>query len=467
MYHDVDRRWPHDPGVLRQRVEGVVDDDGHDRPARRQRHVEGALLEPSELPGGAARALGSDGDRQALAQRLHRGLERVDGARVVRAVDEDGASERAERTEQRIAADLLLGDADEVTVQQLAHDQHVDPALVVEGEHRRAVRPQVLLARHPQADAGQRAAELAEGGSGEVDDLPPASLERARGEPEQERRHQAAYRERRAQHVERARQAAGGERPARPAAPAGDGGEAPVRVGRPRVADMLEQRQVLVAVGVEVALVEVETVGGREAARSLQLALAVAQRWLDGAGEAAVAYLQPAAHHVLDAEVARERLDLVARGRRDDRHGVLAAAMRTHDRAGLGIDLRREAVGVETLADLLHRRLGFALQQSSGLGEELVEPELAELEAEAGDRGEREAGGSDAAADQPVEQEGHDREAGDEGAVEIEEGSDRGPRGSLVDLPRDVFEPRHGPWSIASPSRLGQPMAYPADGQSA
>ncbi len=254
------------------------------------------------------------------------------------------------------------------------------------------------------------------------------------------------------------------ERPAGPATPDRDRGEPPVRIGGARIADLLEQRQVLVAVGVEEALGEIDAAAGGETARRFQLSLAVAQRRRHGAGEPAVAHLEAAAQHVLDAQVAGDGLDLVARGRGDDREGVVAAAMRAHDGAGLGIDLRGDAVGVQALAHLQHRGLGLALQQGGGLGEQIGELQLAELEAQTGHGGERQPRRTDAPAHQAVEEERHDGEAGDQGTIEVEEGPDGGPRGSLVDLPRDVVEPRHGPRSIASRPRRGQPMPYPAGG---
>src|SRR5207249_1107416 len=55
-----------DEAVLRERVEGVAEDDRHDRHARAHRHVEGALLERAETKGGAARALRRDDERGAL-----------------------------------------------------------------------------------------------------------------------------------------------------------------------------------------------------------------------------------------------------------------------------------------------------------------------------------------------------------------------------------------------------------------
>ena len=71
-------------------------------------------------------------------------------------------------------------------------------------------------------------------------------------------------------------------------------------------------------------------------------------------------HLEPRAEHVLDAELARQRLDLVARRRRDDREGVAALAVRAHERARLGEDPAREVLLEDGLADLLEHRLADA-----------------------------------------------------------------------------------------------------------
>src|SRR5207253_5020304 len=255
-----------DEAVLGERVEGVAEDDRHDRHARTHRHVEGALLERAETKGGAARALRRDDERGALAERGDRGPERVDRALAVGAVDEHRAREGEGGTEERVPPHLLLRDGDDVASQELADEERVDGALVVEDEDRRPVRPQVLLAAHLEPDAGERRAELAPGGDRQVHHVAPAAVQKARDRADPEGRNDTRDRERRADDLAEARPAAAREAVDRPASPAGDRREPAARVRRPGAADDLEERQVLVAVGVEVALPELDPLLARERA---------------------------------------------------------------------------------------------------------------------------------------------------------------------------------------------------------
>src|SRR5262249_15878518 len=202
-----------------------------------------------ELPGAAARPLGRDRDRQPFPQRLRGGLQRLDRLGAVGAVDEDRPGERERGPEDGIAAHFLLADGDEVAMQELAQDQDVDRALVVEDEDRRPVRPEMLLSRHRDADPSERAAKLAPGGGGEVDHLPPAPFEDPSRHAEQQRWPEARDRERRAYDVHHAGETPGVKGARRPAAPRGDGGELAVGVGGTWAADVFEERQVLVAGG--------------------------------------------------------------------------------------------------------------------------------------------------------------------------------------------------------------------------
>src|SRR3546814_9417671 len=65
----------------------------------------------------------------------------------------------------------------------------------------------------------------------------------------------------------------------------------------------------------------------------------------------AILYLVRRAFDVSDAEVARGRFDLVDRRRRDDRDAVPLGPMRLDDRAGFGVDLARDMLLVEFLAE--------------------------------------------------------------------------------------------------------------------
>ena len=97
------------------------------------------------------------------------------------------------------------------------------------------------------------------------------------------------------------------------------------RVERGRAADRLEELDVLGAVAVGEALLEVDLLLARERLHGAGLARAPQDRAVDLAGEHPVALLEPRAQHVVDAELARERLDLERQRRRGDDDGVALA----------------------------------------------------------------------------------------------------------------------------------------------
>src|SRR5207248_4040615 len=131
-----------------------------------------------------------------------------------------------------------------------------------------------------------------------------------------------------------------------------------------RPPDRLEQRQVLVAVGIEVGLRQIDAALAREVARGERLAAAVARRPEVAPGEPPVDDLQPGAHHVRDAELARQRLDLVARRGRYQRDRVPALSVGGDERARLGVDRTRDRAREDALGDLLELALGYVAQPS-------------------------------------------------------------------------------------------------------
>ena len=90
----------------------------------------------------------------------------------------------------------------------------------------------------------------------------------------------------------------------------------------------------------------------------------------DLAGEEPVADLEVRGHHVLDAEFAGDRLDLV--GRRGRHHADLMAAppVRVHDGARLRVDLGGEFALEDILADRCEFLLREAAQRAGGSREE-------------------------------------------------------------------------------------------------
>jgi hypothetical protein len=91
-----------------------------------------------------------------------------------------------------------------------------------------------------------------------------------------------------------------------------DAGQARTGVQRTRLADGLEQREIVRAVRVEVRLREVEALSLSEDLRVVELALLPAGGLHHLPREHAALDLEPRAHHVRDAERARERLDLIS-----------------------------------------------------------------------------------------------------------------------------------------------------------
>src|SRR5438093_1567535 len=138
---------------------------------------------------------------------------------------------------------------DDLASEELAEEDRVDRALVVEHEDRGPVRPEVLLAAHREVHTGERGPELAPRGDREVHHVAPAPVERTGNRPDRKGRHDARDGERRAHELDEARSAAPGEPVDRPASPGRDRRQAAIRIRRPGTADNLEQWYILVAVG--------------------------------------------------------------------------------------------------------------------------------------------------------------------------------------------------------------------------
>ena len=221
------------------------------------------------------------------------------------------------------------------------------------------------------------------------------------------------------------------------------------RVGRTRVPDDLEQRQVLLAVGVEVAPGQVGAAALRERLSVDQLSFAGARRRHDLARQGAVEHLEARAEDVADAELACDRVDLIRRRRRDDGERVSLAAVRVHQGARLGMDARRERVAKQLLAELHHLGLVQAGERACARGDEAREADRAELVARRGHREIAPGLGTEAPRANPVAHERDRREAGDQGAVEVEKGRRLGPALAGIDLPGQIGIRGHGVLSPA------------------
>ena len=109
------RHGPHDRAALAHGRPPAGDRHRHDRRLRLDRHDEPALLEGQELVGAAARALGKDQERVAVADR--RGRRSIDGERLPR-----GA-----RARPATKPPVSIDDAEDRQLAQLRLEEDVEP----------------------------------------------------------------------------------------------------------------------------------------------------------------------------------------------------------------------------------------------------------------------------------------------------------------------------------------------------
>ena len=185
---------------------------------------------------------------------------------------------------------------------------------MVEDEDRRPRRPQVLLAVHVQTDSGKGERRLGPGADREVCGRPPAAREQAQAHPGRHRPAQAGQRGARADDRYRSGAAPALEAVGLPAPLARELGQAAVGVERPRPPDRLEVGEVLLAVAVRVALVEVDALLLGEAPHGVGLAGAPQHGAGQLSGREPVDHFDLRAEQVVDAELAGERRDLERRG---------------------------------------------------------------------------------------------------------------------------------------------------------
>ena len=229
--------------------------------------------------------------------------------------------------------------------------------------------------------------------------------------------------------------AAAGEPQHRPTAFDGNGFHLACGVGRPRIADQVHQRDVLVAVGVEVALREVDAVLGSEGLHRAGLARAPDDRLLHLAGdEPVVVGLELVAQHVRDAQEPGHRLDLHGQRRRAQHDGVAAGHVRAHHGAHLGIDALLDVLDEQSLAEFVEVAERVAVQHASALADEVLELRAAELVVEPGLDHADELADAHLAAAQAILRHEHAGEPGHQGAVQVEEGADLRPLGTGLDL---------------------------------
>jgi hypothetical protein len=135
------------------------------------RDVERPLLERAEPRRPRSGSLGRDHQRQPVVDDLgDRRLECTPRLRSVASLDERDARELEHQPEDRDPLGLRLPDPRKAAAKQLHHHDRVDVALVVEHEHARPRRPQMLLPlQHPHVDSGDRQGHLGADRGSDVD----------------------------------------------------------------------------------------------------------------------------------------------------------------------------------------------------------------------------------------------------------------------------------------------------------
>jgi hypothetical protein len=141
---------------------------------------------------------------------------------------------------------------------ELQHQYGIERALVVEEEDRRTPGPEMLLAFDAQIDAGEGGREVAPDRPRDVDRFAQGARREACRCPRPERRPEARIRESGADEIAERRAAAAVEAPDGPEPLLRDLRQAPVGIRRTRPPDLFEQGEIVGAVGIEVALGEVE-----------------------------------------------------------------------------------------------------------------------------------------------------------------------------------------------------------------
>ena len=146
----------------------------------------------------------------------------------------------------------------------------------------------------------------------------------------------------------------------RPALQVGRLPQRPARADRVRPSGAGQERDVLVAVGVAIALGQVDAALAGEVPDGAGLVLAPQEGTDHPAGQHAVLGLQLGADDVVDAEAARDGSGLEAGGRRGEDDGVSHPLVGLDDGARLGTDGAGDLLHEEPLAELLELLHGVA-----------------------------------------------------------------------------------------------------------
>ena len=409
-------------GIPRGDHLGVADHDRHDGHPGGHGEPERTLLERAHRFGVQPGALRRDDNRQPLLGQLLGLLQRLDGLLRVVAINEYRVNELAQSSDHRVVLEFLLSHPGPVVLDHRGDQHRVEVVAVVEDEHRGPLLLEVLLTQYVQPHPVEAQQQLRKRRGEEVHAATPTTGQQSPADGAVGSRNDGPHADQGAHLPHQTASSTAVELQDRPAPLAGYLSHLVSRIGRPGVADQLHQRDVLVAVGVEVAVRQVDVVLGGELLHGAGLARSP-QNGLDHlSGEQPVDVdLEPVAQGVGDTQEARHRFDLDGERRGAEHHGVAVVEVGLHQFAHLGIDALLDLLGEQPLTDLLQIRQWPPAQHLGGLVDQTFEFDPAELMVETGGHHADQFPDAHVAVADPLPGENHPGEAGDQRAVEVEE----------------------------------------------
>jgi hypothetical protein len=298
----------------------------------------------------------------------------------------------------------------------------------------------VLGTRDPELDAGEGEREVRADRGGHVGRLATALIERSDGEPDAARSPEPSQGGAGANDLANAGTPTAREARHRPVVLAGKALEAPGWVQRPRLADDLQEGDVLVPVGVAVGPRQVDTRPAGQLLHRLRLGRTPEDVSREEPAEVTLDDLDLRAQDVLDREVLGERRRLIPGRRGGQRHGVPSPVMGLDELPGLRIHHAGDPVVEEAIECLRHLRLRASRPVRDGDVHELVHVAAADGHLGRGEQRPRQLGGAELEVPRSVLVERRRRVAGDQGPVEIEEGADLGSLRAGFDLGQQLVD---------------------------
>ena len=298
-------------GVSRGYHLGIANDNRHDRHTGPHGEPERPLLERADGTGVQTCSLRSDHYRQALAGQLLGLLQGLDSGLGVLAVDKHRVQQLAQRAENRVVREFLLADAGPIVFDEGRNDDRIEVVAVVENENRRSLLRQVLLTEHIKVHAVGRQQQLRESRREDIYSAPLAAGKQSPTYRRIGRRHRRTDAEQGAHLSHQSAATPAAELQDRPASLACHLGHLVAGVCWTRVTHQIHQRDVLVAVGIEVTVLQIDVVRGGKLLHCVGLARSPQDRRNYPAGQYAVVIdLEPVGQDVRDAQIPRHRFHL-------------------------------------------------------------------------------------------------------------------------------------------------------------